>query len=43
MADRPLWTCPRQPLTSPSEVDDAFAALVVEAYAVARQEHLRRS
>lgn len=28
-------------LTSPSEVDDGFAALVVEAYAVGRQEHLR--
>jgi len=30
-------------LTSPAEVDDAFAALVVEAYAVGRQKHLRRS
>ena len=28
-------------LTSPAEVDDAFAALVAEAYAVGRQEHLR--
>jgi hypothetical protein len=28
-------------LTSPAEVDDAFVALVAEAYAVGRQEHLR--
>ncbi len=27
-------------LTSPAEVDDAFAALVAEAYAVGRQEYL---
>jgi len=30
-------------LTSPSEVDESFAALVVEAYAVGQQERLRRS
>ena len=29
-------------LTSPSDVDNAFAALLVEAYGVGRQEHLRR-
>jgi len=29
-------------LTTPSDVDNAFAALLVEAYGVGRQEHVRR-
>jgi len=41
---KPLWTCPKCwhqfRLTSPEEIDWDMEALLREAYAVGRQEHL---
>jgi pimeloyl-ACP methyl ester carboxylesterase len=43
-AVKPLWTCPKcghlLPLASPEEIDGDLEALLREAYAVGRQEHL---